>query len=250
MSNELIRVKNASYARYEELLMLRDSVNKEAFNYEREYTRVFGDLILELFRKKVECICKKKTIEYCRVFINQGKNVDPVALQAYLLKEMLEYQKQLEEMVENNEAAKKAESVSQSDMMKIKRIYHRMVKKLHPDINPLTEENEDLWMLWQRLITAYNCNDLKEMEETEVLINKALEDLKLGNMEIEIPDIEEKILELEAEIEMIKLKDPYQFKYLLEDPVAVEEKKDSIRKEIRDFEEYGRQLQEMLDELM
>lgn len=249
MSDDLIRVKNASYARYEELLMQRDLVKKDAFQYEREYVKTFGDLILQVFQMKMECICKKKTIEYCRVFLNRGEAVDMAALEAYLLKEMEEYQKQLDGMIRDNEAAKNSTTISQSELLKIKRIYHRLVKQIHPDINPLTNTNEELRDLWQRLVTAYNCNDLKEMEETEILINSVLEKLKLGTMEIEIPDIDEKIEELEAEIMQIKSVNPYQCKYLLMDPDAVEQKKEALRKELKDFEEYSHQLQQMLDEL-
>ena len=68
-------------------------------------------------------------------------------------------------------------------------------------------------------------------------------------MEIEIPDIDEKIEELEAEIMQIKSVNPYQYKYLLMDPDAVEQKKEALRKELKDFEEYSQQLQQMLDEL-
>lgn len=249
MSDDLIRVKNASYARYEELLMQRDAAKKEAFLREREYVRVFGDLILQVFRMKMECICKKKTIEYCRMFLNRGETVDLEALRAYLLKEMEEYQNQLDEMVRDNEAAKISQRISQSELLKIKKIYHRLVKQIHPDINPITNTNEELRDLWQRLLAAYNCNDLKEMEETEILINAVLEKLKLGMMEIEIPDIDEKIEELEKEIRQIKSVDPYQYKYLLMDPDAVEQKKEDLRKELKDYEEYSRQLQQMLDEL-
>ncbi len=64
--NDIIRVKNVSYDRYEELLMRRDAIKKEAFQYERAYVREFGDLILEIFQMKLECIRKKKTIEFLR----------------------------------------------------------------------------------------------------------------------------------------------------------------------------------------
>ena len=64
--NEISRVKNVSYDRYEELLMRRDAVKKEAFLLERAYVREFGDLILEIFQLKLECIKKKKTIEFCQ----------------------------------------------------------------------------------------------------------------------------------------------------------------------------------------
>ena len=249
MSDELIRIKNASYARYEELLIQRDAVKKEAFQQEREFVRVFGELILDVFRLKMECICKKKSIEYCRVFLNRGEKIDPEELKAYLVKEMEEYQKKLDDMVKDHEAAKNSERITQTDLLKIKKIYHRLAKKIHPDINPLTEKDEDLRDLWHRLVIAYNCNNLKEMEETEVLINALLEKKNPGTEEIEIPDIDEKIAGLETEIEKIKSTDPYQYKYLLMDPDAVEAKKESLRKELEDFKEYSAQLQKMLDEM-
>ena len=64
MSDEIIRVKNSAYSRYEELLLRRDELRKEAFQLERQYVRTFGDLILQVFEKKIECIRKNKTIEF------------------------------------------------------------------------------------------------------------------------------------------------------------------------------------------
>ena len=247
MSDEIIRVSNSSYAKYEELLTRRDEVKKQAFQYERAYVREFGDLILQIFQLKIECIRKKKTIEYCQVFINRGQSVEQNALQEYLQKELEEYRAQLDDMIKDNEAAKKHELVTEADMLKIKRIYHRLVKKIHPDINPITSENEELMGLWQRLIVAYNCNNLKEMEETEVLVNVLLEKLDLGTMDITIPDIDEKIEEIQAEIDRITSTDPYQYKHLLEDPEAVEQKKQELRDELEEYEDYSKQLDEMLN---
>ena len=65
--NEIIRVKNISYDRYEELLMRRDAIRKEAFIYERAFTREFGDLILEVFRMKIECI-RTMSSKVCKSF--------------------------------------------------------------------------------------------------------------------------------------------------------------------------------------
>ena len=250
MGDEIIRVRNTSYAKYEELLIRKDEVKKQAFQYERAYVREFGDLILEVFQMKLECIKKKKTIEYCQIFINQGKGVDQNALQEYLAKELAEYKEQLDDMIKDNEASKNSERVTEADMLKIKRIYRRLVKNIHPDINPVTDENEELKDLWQRMIVAYNCNDLKEMEETEILVDTLLKKLNLGTIDITIPDIDEKIAEIEVEIERITSTDPYQYKYLLEDPAAVSQKKQELRMELKDYEEYVKQLDEILDSLL
>ena len=174
MSDELIRAGNSSFSKYEALLLRRDEVRKDAFRYDRAYVREFGELILKLFEKKLECIRKKKTIEYCQMYANRGESVDQAKLQQYLRKEMEEYNRQLKDMIKDHEAAKSVGTVTEVELLKIKKIYHRVVKRIHPDINPAVLEDEEMSALWQRLVIAYNCNDLKEMEETEVLIKNVL----------------------------------------------------------------------------
>ncbi|MBP5179532.1 MAG: hypothetical protein J6066_08160 [Lachnospiraceae bacterium] len=250
MGDAIIKVKNSSYARYEELLLKRDDVKKKAFQYGMEYNRTFGELILKVFEKKVEGIRKKKTLEYCQTYKNHGKNVDMAGLQTYLERQLAEYEKRLKDMVEENEAAKSTGTVTEAELLQIKRIYRRMVKKIHPDINPLTNTNEELKGLWQRLVIAYECNELKELKETEVLINALMAKLDMGVMEIEIPDIEVKIAELEEEIERIMNTDPYQYRYLLEDEAAVAEKKKALEEELKEYEEYSNRLEEMLNSVL
>ena len=250
MGDAIIKVKNSSYARYEELLLKRDDVKKKAFQYGMEYNRTFGELILKVFEKKVEGIRKKKTLEYCQTFKNHEKNVDMAGLQTYLERQLAEYEKRLKDMVEENEAAKSTGTVTEAELLQIKRIYRRMVKKIHPDINPLTNTNEELKGLWQRLVIAYECNELKELKETEVLINALMAKLDMGVMEIEIPDIEVKIAELEEEIERIMNTDPYQYRYLLEDEAAVAEKKKALQEELKEYEEYSNRLEEMLNSVL
>jgi len=248
--NEIIRVKNLSYDRYEELLMRRDEIKKEAFQYERAYIREFGDLILEIFQMKLECIRKKKTIEFCQAAANHGNIVDQNQLQEYLKKELAALQEQLNGMIADAENAKNADKVTEVELLQIKKIYHRMVKQIHPDINPMVDKSEKLKELWQRIIIAYNCNDLKMIKETEVLITKALEQMGNETIDIEIPDIDEKISELEVEITRIRETDPYQYKFLLEDSETVREKKNSLKEEKNSYEEYGNQLEEILNGLI
>ncbi len=246
MRNEMIRIDDSAYARYEALLVKRDAVRKSAFQYEQEYIREFGELILAVFEKKIECIRKKKTVEYCQYFINRGKAVDQATLQEYLKAELEEYEAQLAGMMQDLENARKSTKITEAELLKIKRIYHRLVKKIHPDINPETERCGELNALWHRLVIAYDCNDLKEMEETEVLINALLEKLEIDTARIVIPDIREKTAELEREIEQIKSKDPYRYKDILESDEAVTQKKAELKAELQEYADYSDQLEEML----
>ena len=49
------------------------------------------------------------------------------------------------------------------------------MKQIHPNINPMVADSEELQSLWQRTVIAYNWNDLRLLEELEVLVDKALE---------------------------------------------------------------------------
>lgn len=247
---DIIKIKNSSYKRYEELLLRRDALKKEAFIWQRNYVAEFGDLILDVFRKKLECIRKKKTIEYCQMAANHGGSIDQEKLREYLAEQMASFNAQLEDMIEDTASAKAREQISEADALKIRKIYHKLVKLIHPDINPMTEENPILSELWQKIQTAYRCNCLSDLEETELLVEAVLEKLGIGEMDIEIPDIDGKIEEAEAEIVKIRETDPYLYKFLLEDPDAIKEKRESLMEELKSYEDYSAQLDEILNGLI
>ena len=117
-------------------------------------------------------------------------------------------------------------------------------------MNPLTEQNEKLMELWHRNVTAYQCNDLKEIEEIEVLVDKALNDLGSGKTEIIIPDIDEKIKKLYDEIETIRTTDPYLYRELLGDPALVQEKNKTLDEELNEYKEYAQKLDQQLKQFI
>lgn len=248
--DEIIRVKNVSYSKYEELLTRRDELRKKALLYENAYISEFGDLILDVFKLKIECIRKKKTIEFCQAAINHGKSVDEEQLQRYLEKELLDFNKQLDEMIKENEAAKAADTITEFELLQIKKIYRKIAKQIHPDINPLVEKNSDLMELWQRAVIAYNCNKLKDLREVEVLVFKALDKIGGKALDVEIPNINNKIIELEEEIKKIQTTDPYQYKYLLDDEEAINDKKASLNDEKKSYKEYSDELEKILEGLL
>ena len=73
---DIIRIDNSSYSRYEELLSKRDELRKKSYDYYAEYVRTFGEQILAVFQQKIECIKKKKTIEFYQQALNKGNEID------------------------------------------------------------------------------------------------------------------------------------------------------------------------------
>ncbi len=247
---EIIKVENEGYARYEELLLRRDKLKKEAHILQGQFMKEFGDLITAVFQKKIDCIQKKKTISYCQAAINRGTPVDMNALQIQISKEMEEYQKQLQQMINENDAAHQMTTISPGDVAKIKKLYHKLAKILHPDINPKTGEIPELLTLWHMVVVSYQSNSLKELEEAEILVNRALKEYDISDLQITIPDMEDRIAKVEEEIYEIKENNPYQYKYLLADKELMEEKRNSLQSELKEYEEYDKELDTILTQMM
>lgn len=247
---EIIFIKDGRYDEYENLLLDRDRYRKEAELALRQYIHVFGEQIAAVFKQKIACIERKKMLACCMVYKNRGESVDMKKVQEQIKHDMSEYQSKLNDMIANNEACRNMKQIPEHYVMKIRQIYRRIARKLHPDMNPLTEQHEELMELWQRNVTAYNCNDLKELEEIEVLVDKALEELGQGQTEITIPDIDFKIDKLYKEIEKIKTTDPYRYRELLDDTGLVQEKKKALDEELDEYKEYAKQLDQELKQFI
>ena len=243
---ELIRSHDSRYDEYEKLLLERDKYRKDAKTYLTLYIHEFGELITAVFRIKVSCIEKKKTIAFCRMYINRDERIDASALKEYIDEQMETYYDQLRQMAADNELCKELRSIPEAEYLEIKSIYRRIAKALHPDLNPLTEDNEELSELWSRTAAAYNSSDLKELRELEVLVNAVLSKLDGEHIDVEIPDIGDKIEKLKEEIERITSTDPYMYKHLLDSDELKEEKKEELRKELKEYSEYEKELKDIL----
>ena len=244
--SEIIKVRNAAYDRYGELLIKRDVLKKESYHYQMAYIREFGELMSELFEAKIRCIEKKKVIAFCQKKANRGETINQTELDQYIDDVMTDYYAQLHELLEARKSLEKSEGVSELTYHKIKKIYYRLAKLIHPDMNPALKDDETISDLWNRIVIAYQCNNLKELEELEVLVNGYLASIDYQHEEVEIPDLNEKICELNEEIENILKTDPYQYKYLLADEEAVAEKKEDLKQEIEDYRKYGEELDEII----
>ncbi len=227
---------------YKDLILKRDRLKKEAFQYQEEYFRVFGDLITESYSLKIDCIRLKKQIAYCQLCVNQNMPINQTELDAHIESIMAEYNEELQDLILHVNISKTATSISHETLLQIKKIYRKIAKKIHPDMNPQAFEREDIQELWNRTVLAYSMNDLEELKNIEVLVDLLEID---ENTVIEIEDIEERISKLEDEIQNILDTEPYQFKYLLESKEEIEDRKDELKDEIKQYQDYKRQLEQI-----
>lgn len=247
---DLIWSTDSRYGEYETLLLRRDELRKEAESIWIRYVSTFGELMTAAYQEKLECVMRKKIIAYCQTAINRGGTVDVNAMQRYLDKEMAAYYANLKQLQEDNELCKNAKTISEYDLERAKKLYRRLVKLLHPDINPATDSQEILQELWQRVVTAYRLSDVEELTELEVLARKALRDLGDDQTVIQIPDLEERMEDLKEEIYDITHTEPYTYQTLLDDEKAVEEKKAELTAERERYRKYREELDAVIRRLM
>ena len=247
---ELIKIALGDYPKYEELLLRKDKFEKEALHWYNEYIRVFGKYLIGLFEVKVECIRLKKLIALAQAAINQGLAPDMDDINGLVDEQMQSYYDDLQNMIKDHETSRKAKQLPEHVILKIKKIYREIAKILHPDINPETQKDPVLTDLWNRVVTAYKCNQPEDLEELQVLVNSALEEKGIDVSKIVIPDIEEKIKELEQKINEIITTDPYNYKFLLEDREETAQRIQDLEDDTKQYTDYKNELESVLKELI
>ena len=235
---------------YENLILQRDRLEKEAEQYRMEYFRRFGELITDAFQARIDCIALKKSIAFCQAKRNAGEEPDPISLQEFIDTHMLAYRAELEELLSLADAGKTLTPISILEAEEIRRIYRRIAKRLHPDICPLTAEEPELMELFQRCLSAYRRNDLKALRETETLINRFLKEHGEAAETEKIEDLPRKITDIETEIARIIATEPYTYKTLLQDPEAAEAKCRELEEEKGSYLNYRKELQARLESLL
>ena len=249
--SEIIKTKQALMDQYEEVLFRKERILKEGDLYHAEYLRVFGDLKVKVFQQKIICIKKKKQIAYCQALVNKGLSINRLEMDDFIDGVMKEYEENLASLIENVEASKSGGSVSEYEYAKIKKLYRKLAKMIHPDIRPDLWVDEQIKEYWNRIEVAYRYNQLKDLEELHDAVQIYLAKLGSGGEgEYEIPNIMEKIKEMEEEIEELIHSNPYQYKFLLEDPEAKEDHKKELEAEYKNYLEYEKELDEVLKSFM
>lgn len=247
---EIVHVaRTGDYERYEALTLAKEQYEKEAEYYYFSYVQEFGELSQEAFELKIDCIALKKEIALYIAAKNSGREITQDEINAYLEEHMTAYKMELERMIQERAAINNSKLISNYELEQVKKIYRRLAKLLHPDISPLTEKYPSLSELFNRVILAYKCNDLKELQKLEVLINKELEDNGIDNFAMAIPNISERIEELEEDIDAIVNSEPYTLKAILESGELTEKKRQEFLDEIKNYKEYKAELSEKLKKI-
>lgn len=242
--------KEDRFEEYAELLAERDQLLKDCTSIRLVYTKEFGEQLVRNFELKLECIRMKKNISYCRRVLNRGQNINVNSMNEAVEKELTLYKLQLGDMKRELDASGKTETVDAYRLSRSKKIYRRLSKLIHPDVNNMTETSEKLRELWERISEAYQHSDVDELEDLEILVKKALEEIGGTDFDVDAGNIEERIERMEKRINDIVNSEPYIYREILESKEKTESFRAQLEEEYRDYEEYLETLKKALNDLL
>ena len=130
-------------------------------NIETEYMLKLGSIEYKAYEAQCAALRLKRKIELIQAKKNRQEKVIISAIEETLDNEFAEYQKQLNEQIDKmNDALKrsKAEVLSDEDNKELKKLYRKIVKALHPDINP--DVSQAQVQLFDNAVSAYKSGDL------------------------------------------------------------------------------------------
>ena len=160
-------------------------------NIEMQYMLALGALEYKLYETQCKMLRLKRKMELIQVKLNRQEKVVISEIEEQLDEEFAEYQDLLEMQIEAmNEALdrSKGEILSDEDEKKLKTLYRKIVKALHPDLNPdLSRAEIDLFA---NAVEAYKNADLNAIR----IIAEMLDD---GELPDEIVDFYEDLAGLD-----------------------------------------------------
>ena len=224
-------------------------------NIEAEYMLKLGGLEYKAYEAQCNVLRLKRQLELMQARLNRQESIVMAVIETILNTEFAEYQKKLDEQVgKMNEAIERsnADVLSEEETKELKKLYRKIVKALHPDMNPnITDAQRQLF---DNAVMAYKNGNLDALRAIAGMIGDA--DLQVTQTDAKARLLEEKkslekLLEnVREEIQTIKSEYPYTMKELLADDEKVEARKRELELIISKYEEMAGVYKARIDELM
>lgn len=240
------------------LVLERDNLlYQECKNIKMVYLLTFGRLEFKAYEIECAILRLKRKIELIQVSKNRQEKIDLFEIDNILDTEFLTYQLKLNEMTDNIKDAlerSQGEMLTGEESRELKRLYHKIVKALHPDLNP-NLDNSSI-QLFYLAVKAYEAGDINELQLIEIMILEPTSTIKkFGNFEDLVEEkgrltklmqsVRDKIIEIKSEF-------PYTMKSIIQSPAKIKAKKAELADHIHKLNEllgfYTEKVAEMLRE--
>ena len=214
-----------------------------------------GSIEYKAYEVQCAALRLKRKIELIQAKKNRQEKVIISAIEEVLDNEFAEYQKQLDEQINKmNDALKrsKADVLTDEENKELKKLYRKIVKALHPDINP--DASEVQVQLFDNAVSAYKSGDLGTLRIIgEMVGNNPLSEQHKDAMTQLVEERERLqglLKSIRESIDNIKSEYPYTMKDILEDTEKTEQKKQELENILEQYNElisiYKSRIEEML----
>ena len=247
-----------------------------------EYNSRIGEIELQVLNAKLRVLELKRTVEILQAWINRQERASERKAREQAKKEYREFEEDLNRKAEEAKNAnqyKEDETQKEEEWEKeqeereqaedggsfrkyrsrneeMKALYRKIVKALHPDMNP--EITDAMKQMFQEAVDAYNKGLLDKLREIAALIdegNLSADGFKDSQESIDklkeiIEGLKLRIDELMEEIEEIKTSFPYTMKEFLEDDKKVAKRQKELTKLLYEYGEQIEELEKRIDEML
>ena len=174
---EFVLLKSAVTKLRIELSMLvleRDElVLHECKNIEAAYMLALGALEYKVFEAECALARLKRKTTLIQARVNRREKIAIPEIEAQLDTEFAEYKAKLEAMIEDmNKALMRSKNklLTADESRELKKLYHAIVKALHPDLNPGLGGAKR--RLFENAVAAYENGDLETMQTIAEMISE------------------------------------------------------------------------------
>lgn len=224
-------------------------------NIETAYMLELGSLEYKAYEAQCTFLRLKRKLELIQSKINRQEKIIISRIEDTLEEEFAEYKKKFDERINKmNEAIEhsKGRPLTDEENKELKKTYRKIVKSLHPDLNPNITEGQR--QLFENAVKAYKSGNLEmlriigEMVSEPDIIEKTVDAMTM--LKENADNLEKMVSIIQQNIADIKSKYPYTMKDIVENKEKTEER----RKEIESiFEQYNEGIslyQAKIDELL
>ena len=224
-------------------------------NIETAYMLSLGSIEYKAYEAQCAALRLKRKIELIQAKKNRQEKIIISAIEETLDNEFAEYQKQLDEQIDKmNNALERSRSeiLTDEENKELKKLYRRIVKSLHPDINP--DVSSAQITLFENAVNAYKNGDLPTLRIIGSMVGgDSLPEQHtdaMAQLAEEKKRLQSSIESVRDSIEKIKSEYPYTLKDIIDDEEKTKQKKLELEKILGQYNElisvYTARIDEML----